>query len=49
MKNTHPFYIVFEVLKVLLMIIWMQPLDLLFLAVLCYIFIGRISIPNKIP
>ena len=32
MKNAHPFYIVFEVLKVLIIIICkMQPLDLLFL------------------
>ena len=36
MKNAHPFYIVFEVLKVLIAIVCkMQPLDLLFLAVLC--------------
>ena len=35
MKNTHPLYTVFEVLKVLLIIICkMQPLDLLFLVVL---------------
>ena len=36
MKNAHPFYIVFEVFKVLITIICkMQPLDLLFLVVLC--------------
>ena len=35
MKNTNPFCIVFEVLKVLLIIIWMQSLNLLFLVVLC--------------
>ena len=32
--HTHPFYIEFEVLKVPLIIIWMQPLDILFLDVL---------------
>ena len=34
-KNINPFHIVFEVLKVLLIIIWIEPLDLLFLVVLC--------------
>ena len=35
MKNTHPLYIVFEVLKVhLIMICEMQSLDLLFLVVM---------------
>ena len=33
MKNKHPFYSVFEVLKVLIIICKMQPLDLLFLVV----------------
>ena len=44
MKNTHPFYIVFEFLKVLLLIIFkMEPLDFLFLFVLCQISHQQIS------
>ena len=36
LKNTHLFHIVFEVLKVLLIkICQMQPLDILFLVVVC--------------
>ena len=34
MKNVHPFYIVFQVLKVLIKICKMQPPDLLLLVVL---------------
>ena len=39
MKKIHPFYIAFEVLKVLFVICKMQPLDPLFLVVLCSIYI----------
>ena len=38
MKNTHPFYIVFKI------ICKMQPLDVLFLVVLCYISIYHSSL-----